>query len=908
MKALLQFTLSVLLILAMRSQAHAQCANDNVQWLSSTVTCGAPAQTLTSCIYGGEYRLVNGIVVGNTYVFSTCGNTSFDTQITLYNEAGGAALAYNDDFCGLQSQVTWVASFSGSVRVLVDQFNCQSNTTCMTLTASCTSGAPPPAVGCNNSNSFGSATINTSGTQVQISSCSYAGEYSTISGAVAGQTLQFTYSLSGGYITVRSGSPSGPVVAQGASPLSFNNTFTGTLYAHWNTSAACGSNSTCSVTTVQCTSCAAPPPMGPANDACANATPIACGGTASGSTTTATIDGPSGDCFGGSVAPDVWYTITGTGSNITASLCGSSYDTQIDVYTGSCGALTNIGGCNDDFCGIQSQMTWASTLGIVYRIRVHGFSGSTGAFTLAVTCAAPPCNAPGTPSASSITTNSAALSWAAAGGATSYRYSFGTAGHVCGTGSLTTAGTSLNLSGLAPNTTYTFCVRTDACGGGSAGSYVSTTFTTNPLPNDNCIGAINVSCGQTVTGSTVGATSDAAMGSCSLGSFGNPGSGTAVGGTPGAGVWYQLMGDGSQVTASLCNSGYDTKIHIYAGACGTLTCVASNDDNSAQCSPGSRSYVQFNTSPGTAYYILVSGFSSSTGNFSLQLGCVCGAPLNFPWTTSAVGGASGEAIDNVCGGSIDISSNGYSTANSDKMMLATQQVCGNASITVKVANITNQGYAGITMRENMAPGSRHASLSTQLTNRVFREARSVTNGATQKQQLFRPHHHWLRIVRTGNTFTYFSSSNGSQWGFVGTSTIAMPNCVELGMFTTGINVNSIATAVFTDLDMTGTQTPVLTNGNTGQLKAETPLNDELSVFPNPSAGELNLRLGQDWIGQPMEITIFNSVGKVVMNENIDQVNFDTHSLSLDHVASGVYFLHVRGQNGMSKTERIVINK
>ncbi|MBI5917430.1 MAG: T9SS type A sorting domain-containing protein [Bacteroidetes bacterium] len=129
-------------------------------------------------------------------------------------------------------------------------------------------------------------------------------------------------------------------------------------------------------------------PTGPANDLCANATPIACGGSASGSTLMATNDGPATDCNGGSTAPDVWYTITGTGAAITASLCvgGTDYDSQLDVYTGACGALTNIGGCSDDFCGVASQMTWTSTFGVTYRIRVHGFAGATGNFTLTMTC------------------------------------------------------------------------------------------------------------------------------------------------------------------------------------------------------------------------------------------------------------------------------------------------------------------------------------------------------------------------------------------------------------------------------------------------------------------------------------------------------------------------------------------
>jgi hypothetical protein len=79
---------------------------------------------------------------------------------------------------------------------------------------------------CTFGSSFGTATINTSGATVTISTCSFAGEYSTINGAVSGQTLVFT-SAAGDEITIHSGSPSGPVIAFGASPLTFANGFTG---------------------------------------------------------------------------------------------------------------------------------------------------------------------------------------------------------------------------------------------------------------------------------------------------------------------------------------------------------------------------------------------------------------------------------------------------------------------------------------------------------------------------------------------------------------------------------------------------------------------------------------------------------------------------------------------------------
>ena len=133
-----------LLLLASGSAAWVfpQCGNDNVQ-TGTAVTPNCPGTTTISCVQGGQYALVN-VVAGNTYTFSTCGAT-FDTQITLYNNTGGPSIGYNDDACGLQSTVTWTATFTGQVRVLVDQYFCTNGTTCAPLEITCTT---PPAGDC----------------------------------------------------------------------------------------------------------------------------------------------------------------------------------------------------------------------------------------------------------------------------------------------------------------------------------------------------------------------------------------------------------------------------------------------------------------------------------------------------------------------------------------------------------------------------------------------------------------------------------------------------------------------------------------------------------------------------------------------------------------------------------------
>ena len=138
---------------------------------------------------------------------------------------------------------------------------------------------------------------------------------------------------------------------------------------------ACGSQSSCRTTTVQCTNCTAPPPV---NDLCTGALPIACAQTITGNTSTATPDAVATCVTSLSSAPGVWYTFAGDGSITTLSLCGSSFDTKIGVFSGSCASLTCVTG-NDDFasCGLQSQVTFQTTTGTNYYILVTGFSTAT---------------------------------------------------------------------------------------------------------------------------------------------------------------------------------------------------------------------------------------------------------------------------------------------------------------------------------------------------------------------------------------------------------------------------------------------------------------------------------------------------------------------------------------------------
>jgi hypothetical protein len=71
-----------------------------------------------------------------TYTFTFCsngGSAGFDSQITILNNSGTYAGGYSDDFCGLQSQVTWVPPAPGTYRVLINNYPCGSSAASATL-------------------------------------------------------------------------------------------------------------------------------------------------------------------------------------------------------------------------------------------------------------------------------------------------------------------------------------------------------------------------------------------------------------------------------------------------------------------------------------------------------------------------------------------------------------------------------------------------------------------------------------------------------------------------------------------------------------------------------------------------------------------------------------------------------
>jgi len=167
------------------------------------------------------------------------------------------------------------------------------------------------------------------------------------------------------------------------------------------------------------------------------------------------------------------------------------------------------------------------------------------------------------------------------------------------------------------------------------------------LPNDNCSNAIAVGEGSFSFDST-GATTDGPdePGPCTFFNYSQIGSD----------IWYRYTPScTSNATISLCSSGYDTKMAVYAGAsCPTSSsAIACNDD---ACGPGQglQSQITLPVVAGNSYLIRIGGYNAATGTGMLSISCDAPPPCQPNLGSQGPGSASLT----VCG---DLSSGGTGT-------------------------------------------------------------------------------------------------------------------------------------------------------------------------------------------------------------------------------------------------------
>jgi autotransporter-associated beta strand protein len=515
-------------------------------------------------------------------------------------------------------------------------------------------------------------------------------------------------------------------------------------------------------------------------------------------------------------APDSPGSITATGGNgqvalsWTASTGAASY--SVLRTTSSNGTYTTVAtgltGTSYTDTGLADGTSY------YYAITATNGSGSSANSAQVNTITIPA--APTGPSATGGTSQ-VALTWNASTGASTYNVLRATSANGTYT-SVATAltGTSYTDTGLSSGTTYYYAVTATNGSGSSANSTQVNAVPAPASPSSVTATAGNGQVALSWTAST-GATGYSVLRAISAnGSYTTIASGvtgtsyTDTGLANGTTYYYAVAasnGSGSSSNSSQVNA-------ITAPAAPTgLTATADNAQVSLlwNSSTGAATYnVLRSTTSGSGYVAVASGLSgtsyidtgltngttyyyvvtaTNTGGTSANSGEASGMPvaLPSPWATSDIGstGAVGSAsrspsgVFTLTGAGADI------WGSSDAFRYVYQTASGDCDITARVAtlqNTNNAAKSGIMIRESLNANSTEAMTDITAANGLEFLRRTTTGGSTGGVAVSGPRApYWVRLVRSGNTFTSYRSSDGVTWTNVGSVTITMASNVYIGI-------------------------------------------------------------------------------------------------------------------------------
>ena len=178
-------------------------------------------------------------------------------------------------------------------------------------------------------------------------------------------------------------------------------------------------------------------------------------------------------------------------------------------------------------------------------------------------------------------------------------------------------------------------------------------------------------------------------------------------------------------------------------------------------------------------------------------------PPPAPWQTTDVGAPGVSGGTSYANGVFAVSGSGADIGGTnDQFQYVYQSRSGDGYLTARAVGQTptdGSAKAGVMLRESLDSGARNVMMLLSASNGLAFQNRPVTNGVTtsitQGPTGVAPY--WVRLVRSGNTFTGYDSTDGTSWTLVGTTDISGFSLNALwGMAVTAHNNAWLSTATF----------------------------------------------------------------------------------------------------------------
>jgi fibronectin type 3 domain-containing protein len=224
-------------------------------------------------------------------------------------------------------------------------------------------------------------------------------------------------------------------------------------------------------------------------------------------------------------------------------------------------------------------------------------------------------------------------------------------------------------------------------------------------------------------------------------------------------------------------------------------------------------YTDAGVTGGTVYFYVVSALNvGGESGSTAEAGVVPKVNVPTPWLTQDIGAgglAGGASFTNgvftVTGCGADI----WSPADEFRFVQVTNT--GNGTVTARVTSIEDinaASKAGVMIRAGLANNAAHALVALTPGDGVIFQYRSSAGGGTvssTKSGLSAPY--WVRLVRSGNTFSGYCSPDGANWTLVGSATIAMAAQEYAGLAVSGHDANTLCPAIFDHVTAPGWAPP-----------------------------------------------------------------------------------------------------
>src|SRR2546425_1000790 len=183
------------------------------------------------------------------------------------------------------------------------------------------------------------------------------------------------------------------------------------------------------------------------------------------------------------------------------------------------------------------------------------------------------------------------------------------------------------------------------------------------------------------------------------------------------------------------------------------------------------------------------------------------------WSDADVGSVGVSGSGSYANGVFTVKGAGSGTfsTTTDGVNFAYQSLSGDGTIVARVvSSSSSSAEAGVMIRETLDPGAKH-EYAFYYSSSLYQTYRTSTGGSSSYQgcgsvTLL----YWVKLTRSGSSFTEYGSADGVNWVQVCTQTITMATNVYIGLAVSSRSTSTLATATFDNVSISSSSAPAPT--------------------------------------------------------------------------------------------------